>query len=266
MNEAEIIKKIAEQKQQRARDLKIDQDVEFLLFGQANAKHWASWMTRQPSLWVEKLFELLNFKSIQTFDEDDGDKSLDCKEFVFPDHKFTFKISGFRSSWWDSNDTTRYAYLYMYYGDDLVASFGLNENSDKYGDNLTTKVVSIDSFIEGDWVTKFKEFVANAKIFYLWEKEDKKRKAIAAEAIALKNKFGITDEEISNASTTIKKIVEPETKAKRGTPFEVNYDKFNEQPSADKTSGGIVPWIKANPRTSISIVAIAILLFSLITA
>uniref|UniRef100_UPI0040488185 hypothetical protein n=1 Tax=Polynucleobacter sp. TaxID=2029855 RepID=UPI0040488185 len=253
MNEAEIIKKIAEQKQQRAKDLKIDQGVEFLLFGQANAKYWASWMNNQPSAWVEKLFELLKFKSIKTFDEGEGDKSLDCKEFVFFDHKFTFKISAFRGSWWDSTDDARYADLYMYYGDELVASFGLIEDYHKHGDYSNQKVVSIDSFIEGDWVNQFKEFVANANLFYHWEKDDRKRKAIAAEAIVLKSKFGITDEEISSVSTAIEKLVEPEVKIKEDTPLNMDFDRLNEKKKAYDYGMGFANWIKANPKLTIAI-------------
>lgn len=266
MNEAEIIKKLAEQKQQRAIDLKIDQEVEFLLFGQARAKHWASWMSNQPKPWVSKLFELLKFRSIRTFDEGEGDKSFNCKEFVFSDHKFTFKISAFHSSWWDSDDNARYADLNMYYNEELVASFSLIENCNKRGDLLDTEVASIDSFIEGDWVNQFKEFVANAKLFWHWEEDDRKRRLAAAESTALKNKFGITDEEIASASVTIEKLVEPEPQIYKGAPFEIDFEKLNQKKKAYDSGNEFAKWIKTNPKASIAIGASAIVLLLLITS
>jgi hypothetical protein len=267
MNEAEIIKKIAEQKKQKAIDLRIDQDVEFLLFGQGKAKYWASWLPNQSSEWEKKLFELLKFKSIRTFTQGEGEKKFDCKEFIFSDYKFTFKISDFRSAYWDTDDDSSYGDLHVFYGEKEVASFGLIENHDSYIGALDPKVVSVDSFIEGDWIQHFNEFVTNAKLFYFWDEDRKKKERTSIETTKLKKKFGITDDEIAKVSSNIAKVREPSVnEVKKGTSFEIDYDKFNELASADKTSGGIVAWIKANPRTSISIVAIAILLFSLITS
>jgi len=272
MNEAEIIKKIAEQKKQKAVDLKIDQNMEFLLFGQGKARYWASWMPNQSSVWVDKLFELLHFKNIRTFTQGEGEKQLDCKEFIFPDYEFTFKISDFRSSYWDSEDDSSYADLHVFYGDKEVASFGLIQNHDNYIGALDPKVVSVDSFIEGDWIQHFNEFVTNAKLFYFWDEDRKKKERTSIETTKLKKKFGITDDEIAKVSLNIAKVHEPNVnepsvnEVKKGTSFEIDYDKLNELHSADKTSSGIVAWIKSNPRTSILIGAIAFVLFSLINS
>ena len=156
--------------------------------------------------------------------------------------------------------------MYVYFNDELVASFGLIEDYDRHGDYSNPKVVSIDSFIEGDWVNQFKEFVANAKLFWHWDKDEKKRKAIAAEATALKNKFGITDEEISSVSATIERLVEPETKVYKGAPFEIDFERLNEKKKAYDGGKGFAHWIKANPKASIAIGASAIAFLLLITS
>lgn len=267
MNEAEIVKKIAAQKQQKAKDLKLDQHLEFLLFGQANARYWASWESRQPKEWSEKLYELLGLTSMRDYDDGEGEKKLDCFEFVFPNCTFTFKVSNFRSSYWDSDDDCTYGDLYVFYGDKEVASFGLIRGYDKYIGALDPKIVSVDSFIEGDWVNNFNEFVAKSKLFYHWDKDKEKRERASAEAAKLKKKFGITDDEIAQISSTIAKVHAPEAnETKKGASFEVDLDRLNEQKKAYEVGEGFGAWIKKNPIASIFIGIGAITLLLLITS
>ena len=263
MNEAEAIKEIAKQKEQKARDLKVDQELEWLIFGQANAKYWPSWESRQSNEWSKKLYELLGFTSMRNYSEGEGEKEFDCIEFVFPTHSFTFKISKFRSSYWDSDDDSTYGNIYLFFKGGEVASFGLIRGYNDYTGPTDPKVISVTSFIEGDWVDCLKEMTANAKSFYHWDKDRQKQERMSAEAADLKKKFGITDEDIASLAAA-KQMVKDEPKPSKS--FEIDFERYNEHKRFQEAGHGLGDWVKSNPIPSIGIIVGVITLLLIVNS
>lgn len=197
MNDAEIIIKIAEKKRQEAIDSGIDKKLDSLLFGDVQAINWSTSESYESKEWSKKLYELTSLKSLNKYVSGKENDELDCYEFIFENYTFLFKITKFKSPWYDSEDTGSYADLSVIYCGSKVGEFGLIRKSEDYVGWLSPEVLSIDSFIDGDWVNHLNIFLSTAISFTEWLKDRKKIEEQSIEASKLKKKFGITDKDIS---------------------------------------------------------------------
>ena len=193
MDDNEIVKVLVARKKEHVNKLGLKEDILFLL-EKESFQVWFNYFNREIS-WKEDAINLIGIREITKEKIKKSSKEYDKDSVVTDIGKFALEVKEFESYvWHDGPD--QYSDVTLIVNDIEVCNFSLTKKFQEYGFD-TISINECNSFIDGQWVSQFKEFIARVKGLREILDARSKSKQKENETKELKNKFGITDEEIN---------------------------------------------------------------------
>ena len=183
MSDFDFVNQIVELRKKRIKELNLKEDIHFLIFGEACGQYWDSWFINGEKILIENLKNIIGISSITS---ERKDSSLLSNHKI--DIETNFGKFGFEFIKSSSSESSRFN---LYFKNESVFSFSYLSIT------KPVEIIEIFQFIDNDWVKNFKLFMIKVEEFVKINNQLELDRVKAEKALELKEKFGITDEEIS---------------------------------------------------------------------
>ena len=197
MAKEKIIEEIVKEKIQKVKDLNLEIDVLYLIFGSVGMDGAVSWAT-DKSARQEKFNNELGIESINKIHKAE-DVNCDFYNLATKEFKIAFGFTS-HNKWNEVHDSENMGKgkLYFYFNEKLVLEFDVINHTT---DNSTYPTITTDrivKFYDGEWVKLVKGFIGNIRALNNKNMEAFRLSNGKNNSDTLKDNFNITDEDIEN--------------------------------------------------------------------
>lgn len=157
MEQLEVARKIVENKRKKVQELGISDGIKFLAYGKPNLEYWGSWYGQNNQEWSDRLDKFVALKGVCLEVQTIKDSTYRCVAFDYDDLRFKFC---FPDNWSDDLDIRSLIFMV---NDIQVLEYEVIRDSDIFG--FDYEVRGLLSFVDGEWVPSFLQFVSDTKNF-----------------------------------------------------------------------------------------------------